>query len=124
MPAARVEQAVGEDVTALAIARELDLVDREEVDRRWSTGIASTVQTQYAARGGTRFSSPVTSATRASPTRADDPVVDLAREQAQRQADHAASVLEHPLDRAVGLAGVGGPEDRGDAAVAEPTTEP
>ena len=38
----------------------------------------------------------------------DDLVVDLARQQAQRQADHAAGMAEHPLDRQMGLAGIGG----------------
>ena len=39
-----------------------------------------------------------------------DPVVDLARQQAQRKADQAAAVGQHALDREVGLAGVGRPE--------------
>ena len=42
----------------------------------------------------------------------DDPVVDLARQQPQRKADHPAAMGEHPLDREVGLAGVGRPEHR------------
>jgi hypothetical protein len=37
----------------------------------------------------------------------DHPVIYLAREQAQRQADHACAVRKHPLDSKVGLAGVG-----------------
>jgi len=36
-----------------------------------------------------------------------DPVIDLARQQAQRKADHAAGMGAHALDRKVGLAGVG-----------------
>jgi hypothetical protein len=44
-----------------------------------------------------------------------DPVVDLARQQPQRQPDHARFVREHALDRAMGLARVGGPDLRGDA---------
>ena len=39
------------------------------------------------------------------------PVVDLAREQAQRQADHPRAVRKHALDGEVGLAGVGGAEN-------------
>jgi len=35
--------------------------------------------------------------------------------EAQRQADHARGVTQHPLDRQVGLAGVGGAQDRRDA---------
>ena len=37
----------------------------------------------------------------------DDPVVDLARQQPQREADHPAGMAAHPLDREMGLAGIG-----------------
>ena len=47
----------------------------------------------------------------------DDAVIDLAREQPQREADHARRMGAHPLDRQVGLAGVGRAEDRPDNAV-------
>ena len=48
---------------------------------------------------------------------ADDPVIDLARKQAQREADHARRMTAHPLDREMGLARVGRPEDRPDRSV-------
>jgi len=38
---------------------------------------------------------------------ANDLVVDLSREQAERQADHARAMRQHPFDREMGLAGVG-----------------
>jgi hypothetical protein len=38
----------------------------------------------------------------------DDLVVDLARQQAQRQADHAARMRQHALDGEMGLARIGG----------------
>ncbi len=47
----------------------------------------------------------------------DDAVVDLAREQAQREADNARRMAAHPLDRQVCLAGIGRPEDRPDRCV-------
>ena len=47
----------------------------------------------------------------------DDAVVDLAREQPQRKADDARGMTAHPLDREVGLARVGGPEDGPDRSV-------
>ena len=47
----------------------------------------------------------------------DDPVIDLARQQPQREADHARRMAAHPLDRQVGLAGVGRSEDRPDRCV-------
>ena len=40
-----VQQAIGEDVAALGVGGELDLVDGEEIDST-SRGIASTVHTQ------------------------------------------------------------------------------
>ena len=45
----------------------------------------------------------------------DDLVVDLAREEAQRQADDSGSVRKHSLDRQMRLAGVGWAENGGDA---------
>ena len=39
-----------------------------------------------------------------------DAAINLAREQAQRQADHARLVRHHALDREMRLAGIGGPE--------------
>ena len=44
-PAARVQQAVGEDVAAVGVGAELDLVDGQEFDLAVS-GMASTVQTK------------------------------------------------------------------------------
>ena len=64
------------------------------------------------------FSSPVISATLVGADAGDDLVVDLAREQPQRQADHADVVRQHALDGEMGLAGVGRAEHGGDAASA------
>ena len=47
----------------------------------------------------------------------DDAVVDLAGEQAQREADDSGRMAAHPLDRQVRLAGVGGSEDGPDRSV-------
>ena len=85
-------------------------------DTSRSLGIASTVETQNRAFGGFIFSSPVISATESTPGAIDDLVVDLARQQPQRQADDPGGMRKHPLDRKMGLAGVGGAEHRGDAA--------
>ena len=62
-------------------------------------------------------SSPVSSATWLLALHRDDPVVDLARQQPQRKADDARRMAAHPLDREVGLAGVGGPENGPDRCV-------
>ena len=45
----------------------------------------------------------------------DEPVVIFSRQEPQRKADHAALMIEHPLDRVVSLAGVGRSEDRDEA---------
>ena len=64
------------------------------------------------------FSSPVMSATLAGADAGDDLVVDLAREQPERQPDNADVMREHALDGEMGLAGIGRPEHGGDAAPA------
>ena len=56
-----------------------------------STGIASTVATQYEGRARDALLFAGDEGDLRSPTRARDPVVDLAREQAQREPDHPAS---------------------------------
>ncbi len=80
-----------------------------------SRGIASTVETQKRGLGGLIFSSPVISATASVADSIDDLVVDLARQQPQRQADNAGRMRQHPLDGEMGLAGIGRPENGGDA---------
>ena len=100
--AARVQQPVGEDVPALGVGAELDLVDGEEVDRaveRHRLDGADPV----ARSGGTIFSSPVISATARLADARDDAVVVLARQQAQREADHARS--RAPSIRSIGAMG-------------------
>ena len=49
----------------------------------------------------------------------DDLVVDLARQQPQRQPDHAGRMRQHPLDGEMGLAGIGRTEHGGDAGAAQ-----
>ncbi len=49
----------------------------------------------------------------------DDPVVDLARQEPQREADDSRRMAAHPLDCEIGLAGVRRAEDRPDRGVIE-----
>ena len=105
------QQAIGEDVAALGIGGELDLVDGEEVDvdvaRHRLDGahpIARALRLDLLLAGDQRDL--------VGADAGGDLVVDLARQQAQRQSDHAALVAEHALDGEVRLAGVGGPEHR------------
>ena len=114
---AGVEHAVGEDMAALEIGAELDLVDGEEGDIE-------------IARHGLDGGDPEARIWRLDLLLAGDQrdvlgadaidhlVVDLARQQPQRQPDHAARMRQHALDGEVGLAGVGRPEHGGDAVAA------
>ena len=111
MAAAGVQQAMGEDVAALRVGGQLDLVDGEEVD------LAAQRHRLHGAdevlgMGRDDLLLARNQRHRAGPAQLDDPVVDLAREQAQRQADHARAVAQHALDRQVRLAGVGGAQHR------------
>ncbi len=108
---APVENAVGEDMAAIEGGGELDFVDGDER------------QTEVA-RHGLDGRDPVARMARLDlflagdqgdglrPGLGDDAIIDLAREQAQRQADHAGAMAEHPLDGEVGLAGVGRAKNR------------
>ena len=105
---APVEDAVGEDMAAFEIGCDLDFIDREKRHVEILCGIASTVETQQPRV--LRLSSFPRRSSPARPLRADarnDLVVDLAREQPQRQADHAGEFADHPLDREMALAGIG-----------------
>ena len=112
--AAPVENAIGEDVAAFEIGGDLDFIDGEKrhVDvarhrfhrrhpetrpRRLDLLLAGDQRDSLGAdpRG--------------------DLVVDLARQQPQRQPDDAGRMRQHPLDREMGLAGIGRAEHRGDA---------
>jgi hypothetical protein len=48
------------------------------------------------------------------PLQRHDPVINLARQQSQREAHHAARMPAHPLDREMRLAGVGRAEHSSD----------
>jgi hypothetical protein len=108
-----VQQPVGEDVAALGIGAQLDLVDGQELDlaaqRHGLDGadeIAGARRDDLLLAGDQRH--------RRLAAQLDHPVVDLAGQQAQRQADHARGVAQHPLDGQVGLAGIGRAQDRGE----------
>lgn len=112
--AAPVENAIGEDVAAFQVGGELHLVDGQE------RGI-------HVERHGFHGRDPEARRARAylflagdqrdvlGPGAFADAAIDLARQQAQRQRDHAAVMRQHAFDGVVGLAGVGRPQDGGDA---------
>ncbi len=116
MQAARVQQPVGKDMAALRIGAKLDLIDGQKI---------------RADIGGHRFdrADPIGRAVGHDPflardqrhdgraTDRDDAIIDLARQQPQRQADHACAVGQHPFNGVVGFAGIRRSENRGDRAV-------
>jgi hypothetical protein len=114
LAAAAVQHAVGEDVAAVQIRAELDLVDSDEgqveiAGHRLDGGDpeARVRRLDLLLAGDQRDI--------LSPDPIDHLVVDFAGEQPQRQPDHARRVGEHPLDGEEGLAGVGGAENGGNA---------
>ncbi len=113
--AARMQQAIGEDVAALGIAGKLDLVDGEKIDidlaRHRLDGrhpVARPLRLDFFLAGDERHF--------VGADAGRDLVVDLTRQKPQRQSDHAAFVPEHALDGEVRLAGVGRPENCSDIA--------
>ena len=109
--ASGVQQPIGEDVAALGVAAKLDLVDRQEVD----IDVARhSLDRRHPVAGALRFDLFFARDQR-DLVRADallDAIVNFAREQTQRQADHAAFVAQHSLDGEVRLTGIGGSEHR------------
>ncbi len=113
-PPARVQQSLRKDVAPLRVGDQLDLVHRQEVDRPLQRhGLDRTDEEGGSRRDDLLLASDQGDAGRPAPL--DDPLIDLARQQPQRQADHARAMAQHPLHRQVGLASVGGAQDRRDA---------
>ena len=117
--AAAMQDAVGEDMAALEIGGDLDFIDGEKRDVKIARHRLDGGDPEPRLRRfDLFFAGDQRDRIRAGAV--DDLVVDLAREQPQRQADQAGGMREHPLDRKMGLAGVGGPEHRGDAGAWSP----
>ena len=117
LAAAPVQHAVGENVAALEISGELDFVDGEEryvevARHRFDGGDpeARVRRLDLLLAGDQRH--------RIGAHPLDRAVVDLARQQPQRQADQPGRVRQHPLDGEMGFAGIGRPEHGGNAGAA------
>jgi len=108
-----VQQAVGEDVATLRVGAQLDLVDGQDLDLAGQRhGLDGADK-----KGGPRRDNLFLAGDQGDAGLAaqlDDPVIDLPGQQAQRQADHARGMTQHPFDGQVRLAGIGRPEDRGE----------
>ena len=112
--AAAMQDAVGEDMAAFEIGGDLDFVDGEErhveiARHRFDGGDpeARILRLDLLLAGDQRDGLGARAI--------GDLVVDLARQEPQRQTDDAAGMRQHPLDGEMRLAGVGRPEHGGDA---------
>ena len=104
------QEPVGEDVAALGVGAELDFVDGEEFHLAVERHRLDRADEIMRIGGDDLFLAGDEGDVRLA-ARLDNPVVDLAREQPQRQADHARGMGQHALDRQMGLAGVGRAEN-------------
>ena len=112
------EQPLGEDVAALAIGGELDLVDGDEIGLEIERHRLDGADIE-AGRGRLDL---LLARDQRHLARADarhDLVVDLAGEEPERQPDDADLMREQALDGEMGLAGIGRPENGRDAAAPE-----
>ncbi len=107
--AARAQQPIGEDMAALGVCPQLRLVERDEAERTIERHAFGRAQEPARAR---RHDPLLAGDERdfAQPLQPHHPVIHLAREQPQREADHAARMRDQPLDREMRLAGIGGAE--------------
>jgi len=113
IPPAAMQNPVGKNVSAFEVARQLDLIDRQE------RGI-------YIFRHGLYRAHPIARAHRDDlfltrdqrhrriANRFADPVVNFARQQPQRQSDHATGRGNHALHSQMGLARIGWTKHGGD----------
>jgi hypothetical protein len=104
------QEPVGEDVAAFGVGAELDFVDGEEFHLAVERHRLDRADEILRIGGDDLFLAGDEGDARIA-ARLDNPVVDLARQQPQRQADHARGMGQHALDREMGLAGVGRAEN-------------
>ncbi len=112
--AARVQQPLGEHMAALGVGAQLDLVHRQELHRqRQGHGLHRAHPVVRPRRDDLLLAGD--QGHRAGAPQLGDAVIDLARQEAQRQADHAGGVAQHAFDRQMGFTRVGRSEDRDEA---------
>ena len=106
---AHVQQPVGEHVAAFQIRPGLRLIQRQE--RHLAVGRHRFRCAQKIAGGGWQdFLLTGDQGHLRRPLQLHHPVIDFTRQQTQREPDHTGSMAAHPLDRQMGLAGIGWPE--------------
>ena len=104
----------GEGVAALAVGGELDFVDAKKFNRPVERHRFNRAD-EITRMGRQNFFFAGDERDLAGPFDADHTFIDFARQQPERQADHARRVPHHPLDGEMGFARVGRPEHRCDA---------
>ena len=111
-----IQDAVGEDVAAFEIGRELHLVDGDEGRARLARHrFDRTDRIARMGRGDLLLAGDERDMSRAHPFA--DPGIDLPRQEPQRQADGPGGMGDHALDGQKGLAGVGRPENGDETGV-------
>ena len=100
------QQAVSEHMTTLWVGAQLNLIHRQKIDAH---PIGHRLDRADPILGAVRHNAFFARDQRhhRRPPRPHDPVIDFAREQAQRQADHAGAVAQHPFNRVMGFSGIG-----------------
>lgn len=116
--ATQMQDTVGEDMAALEIACELHFVDGNEGGAGLARhGLDGTDRIARIGRRNLLFAGDQRNILHSDLL--DDTRIDLARQQPQRQADHAVAMRHHALDSVMGFAGIGRSEHRGYAASAQ-----
>ena len=99
------QQSVGKDMAAFDIAAELNLVDGHEIGADFLRHRLDRADPIGGAVGHDAFLTGDQRHDRRA-TCGDDAVVNLARQQTQRQADHPGAVRQHAVNRKMGFSGI------------------
>ena len=111
---ARPQQTVCEHMPPFRIGAELNFVDGQKIDAHpFGHRLDGADPILGARRHDSLFAGDQRHNRRA--PLGHDAVIDLARQQAQRQTDHAGAIAQHPLDGVMGLARIGRAENRHNA---------
>jgi hypothetical protein len=114
------EQPLGEDMAALAVAAKLDFIHSEEIDRPVERHRFDGAD-EIGRIGRDDLFLARNECDRSRPLRCYDPVIILARQQSQRETNHPGAVSKHAFDSEMGLAGIRRPKN-GEHASTGPST--
>ena len=114
LAAAAMHEAIGENVAAFEVGGELNFIDCKKRDIDIGGHRLDGADPEARLRRDDLFLAGDESDLMIADPQAHA-VIDFARQQPQRQADHARGMAKHALDREMGLARIGGTEDCGDA---------